>query len=269
MALIHFVSFNSPCPLHLWEHTWVKWQQPLWSNQRVHAVKSSSLVLLLQKAWYFMVEETRHIILLLCRPLRSPCTHAGLQQTWWWSTASRQEPPSSSALVATVSSRTQSSSPSPRGLCTCWSQHSVTSQEAVSVQMLVLPFCFLVNLPAYRRWKPSFMFFFLIFQKSGFFFYLFLSQASRSRSHYHFISHVHTLYLLFSRECPPPFSWCHHRPLPFSILAFSLSNREQGSPCERCFRYQRAAAKPIEETLLVFWMIGWNVAENQQLGKVI
>lgn len=46
---------------------------------------------------------------------RSPSTRVASQRTWWWNIASRQEPPSLSALVATASSRTQSSSPSPRG----------------------------------------------------------------------------------------------------------------------------------------------------------
>lgn len=46
---------------------------------------------------------------------RLPSMPVALQQTWWWSIASRQMPPSSSVLAAMVSSRTQSSSPSPRG----------------------------------------------------------------------------------------------------------------------------------------------------------
>lgn len=66
-------------------------------------------------------------IYLFLPPLtRSPCTRAALRPTWWWSTASRREPPSSSAPVAMASSRTQSSSPFRRGLCTCRSCRCVT-----------------------------------------------------------------------------------------------------------------------------------------------
>lgn len=118
---------------------------------------------------------------------RSPSTRVASQRTWWWNIASRQEPPSLSALVATASSRTQSSSPSPRGFDLLASVYSHLSGVMLFKMLFLALFsCLTLTSIGASLFLHSLVVILFIFLRR------FLLWDSRFPSFSHWLSHSHT-----------------------------------------------------------------------------